>query len=104
MTITAAGPYLRPLFCTLTPTRYPLLPLLLLDPHPFRPLRCWQAISMRAAAYEFLWRNTSTHGAVFMPDGLHPAWLGHLLWADIMIYTFKKVTCATPSAKVWAWP
>ena len=26
-----------------------------------------------------------------MADGLHPAWLGHMVWADIMIYTFKQV-------------
>jgi hypothetical protein len=28
---------------------------------------------------------------LYMPDGLHPEWFGHLVWADVMIYTFKRL-------------
>ena len=30
-------------------------------------------------------------GSAYMADGVHPEALGHALWADIIIYTFRRV-------------
>ena len=53
-----------------------------------------QAISVRSAIYDLLRQHHTTSvplEGMFMADGLHPAWLGHMVWADVMIYTFKQV-------------
>lgn len=51
-----------------------------------------QAVSVRSVVFDLLRRyNASEVDGLFMEDGVHPAWLGHMLYADIMIYTFKKV-------------
>ena len=55
---------------------------------------CVQAISVRSAVFE-LWRrhagNLSALGDTYMVDGLHPEAFGHLVWADVIIYTLKRV-------------
>ncbi|KAG1674406.1 hypothetical protein FOA52_012933 [Chlamydomonas sp. UWO 241] len=55
-----------------------------------------QAISVRSVIYDMLRGLTAKSPEMaelrlFMPDGLHPEWFGHLVWADVMIYTFKRL-------------
>ncbi len=51
-----------------------------------------QAVSMRSAAYDLAWQYNVSNLQIYMIDNLHPIWLGHRIWADVMIYTFKKVS------------
>ena len=55
-----------------------------------------QSVSTRSVIYDLLRRYKGPQGEVgvpqmYMPDGLHPWPLGHLVWADVMIYTIKQV-------------
>jgi hypothetical protein len=47
---------------------------------------------MRAVLYDALKLvDNVTKTEIYMPDGLHPARVGQLIWADVMISLFKML-------------